>query len=145
MSYQIKRIDPYWMTHPMVPILVAAGAVIALIGHQTDRNFIGIVGVVVMGVAVLVATKPVLSAVLGTLGVFGGLVTFVVLPNPQMVGMSLLLKLLSTLLFAALYMVLMDALVLAIAFLYNLFGAGLRGISLDLEEAAGEDAPGEGV
>ena len=139
MSYQIKRIDPYWITHPMIPVLVAAGAVVALIGHLTDRNFVGILGIVVMGVAVLIATKPVLSAVLATLGVFGGLVTFVILPNPQMVGMTLVLKFLSTLLFAALYMVLMDALVLAIAFLYNLFGTGLRGVSLDLEEAAGTE------
>lgn len=139
MSYQIKRIDPYWMTHPFIPVLVAAGAVIALIGHQINNNFIGIVGVAVGSIAVLAATKPVLSAVLATLGLVGGVVTFIVLPNPQMIGMTFILKLLSTLLFAALYMVLMDALVLAIAFLYNLFGAGLRGISLDLEEAAGEE------
>jgi branched-chain amino acid transport system permease protein len=32
------------------------------------------------------------------------------------------------------------ATVLGIAFLYNLFGTGMRGISIDIEEAAGEEA-----
>lgn len=140
MSYQVKRIDPYWMTHPMIPVLVVAGAVLALIGHQSDKGFIGIAGLVVAGVAVLLAAKPVISAVLATLGVFGGLVTFVILPQPQMVGMPLMMRFLSTLLFALLYMVLMDALVLAVAFLYNLFGVGMKGVSIDIEEAVGEDA-----
>lgn len=140
MSYQVKRIDPYWITHPMIPVLVVAGAVLALIGHQADKAFIGIGGLVVAGVAVLLATKPVISAVLSTLGVFGGVVTFIVLPQPQMVGMPILMRLLSTVLFALLYMVLMDALVLAVAFLYNLFGAGLRGIGLEIEETGAEEA-----
>ncbi len=140
MSYQVKRIDPYWMTHPMIPVLVIAGAVLALIGHQSDKALIGIGGLVVAGVAVLLAAKPVISAVLATLGVFGGLVTFVILPQPQMVGMPLMMRFLSTLLFALLYMVLMDALVLAIAFLYNLFGVGMKGVSIDIEESVGEEA-----
>ncbi|MBI5202235.1 MAG: hypothetical protein HY925_11655 [Elusimicrobia bacterium] len=140
MSYQVKRIDPYWMTHPMIPVLVIAGAVLALIGHQSDKAIIGIGGLVVAGIAVLLAAKPVISAVLATLGVFGGLITFVILPQPQMVGMPMMMRFLSTLLFALLYMVLMDALVLAIAFLYNLFGVGMKGISIDLEESGSEEA-----
>lgn len=140
MSYQVRRIDPYWMSHPMIPVLIVAGAIVALVGQQADKAFIAIAGLVIAGVAVLLATKPVISAVLATLGVFGGLVTFVILPQPQMVGMPIVMRLISTILFALLYMVLMDALVLAIAFLYNLFGTGLKGISIDIEEAAGEEA-----
>lgn len=140
MSYQVRRIDPYWMTHPMIPVLVVAGAIVALVGQQADKAFIAIAGLVIAGIAVLLATKPVISAVLATLGIFGGLVTFVILPQPQMVGMPIVMRLISTILFALLYMVLMDALVLAVAFLYNLFGTGMRGISIDIEEAAGEEA-----
>ncbi|MBI4347386.1 MAG: hypothetical protein HY553_11055 [Elusimicrobia bacterium] len=140
MSYQVKRIDPYWMTHPMIPVGVVAGAVLALVGHQSDKAVVGIAGLIVAGISVVLAAKPVISAVLGTLGVFGGLVTFVILPQPQMVGMPIGMRFVSTILFALLYMVLMDALVLAIAFLYNLFGAGMRGIGLDIEETAGEEA-----
>lgn len=140
MSYQVKRIDPYWMTHPMIPVAVVAGGVLALVGHQSDKAVIGIGGLIIAGVSVVLAAKPVISAVLGTLGVFGGLVTFVILPQPQMVGMPIGMRFVSTLLFALLYMVLMDALVLAIAFLYNLFGAGMRGVGIDIEESVGEEA-----
>ncbi|MBI4422936.1 MAG: hypothetical protein HY554_04385 [Elusimicrobia bacterium] len=140
MSYQVKRIDPYWLKHPIIPVVAVAGAIGAALGYQSEKAVLSVAGLVFLGAAVLAAAKPVISAVLGTLGLFGGLVTFVLLPNPQMVGMAFPLKLLSTVLFGALYMVLMDALVLAVAFLYNLFGTGMRGISIDIEEAAGEEA-----
>ena len=139
MSYQVKRIDPYWHTNPLIPVAVVAGAVIAAIGYQTGKFPLAVVGGVLIAIGVLFATKVVVSAVLGTLGVFGGLVTFVIVPNPSMVGMSFLLKLLSSVLFAFLYMVLMDALVLAVSVLYNLFGTMMGGIGLDLEEGQGTE------
>ena len=139
MSYQVKRIDPYWHTHPMVPVLVVAGSLLGAIGYQSQKWPLAIVGGLVLAASVLFATRVVVSAVLGSLGLFGGLVTFVILPNPQMAGMSIWLKFLSSLLFASLYMVLMDALVLSVAFLYNLFGATMGGVSIDIEEAAGDE------
>jgi len=139
MSYQVKRIDPYWHTHPLLPIAVVAGAVIGAIGFTRGSNPLALVGGVVLALAVLGGTKVVVSAVLGTLGVFGGLISFVILPNPQMVGVSVGLRIVSALFFALLYMVLMDALVLAVAVLYNFFGATMGGVSVDIEEGAIED------
>lgn len=142
MSYQVRRIDPYWMTHPMVPVLFAAGVVVAVIGQQADKAFIAIAGLVIAGAATLLGTKPIISAVLSALGLIGGLITFVILPQPQMVGMPVTMRLISTVLFSLLYMVLMDALVLVVAALYNFFGASLGGIHMEIEETA---APAEGT
>lgn len=143
MSYQLKRIDPFWHTHPMIPTAVAIGAICAAIGWATNKNAVGILGGFVAGVAVVAATRPAITALLGTLGLFGGLVSFVIVPNLNNAGMTLPMKLISTLLFAAFYMVLMDALVLVISVLYNLFGntIGLGGIRFELAEA--EDAAAE--
>lgn len=137
MSYQLKRIDPFWHTHPMIPTAVAIGAICAAIGWATNKTPVGILGGLIAGAAVVAATRPAVTALLGTLGLFGGLVSFVIVPNLNNVGMSMPMKLISTLLFAAFYMVLMDALVLVIAVLYNLFGntLGLSAIRLELAEA----------
>lgn len=141
MSYQVKRIDPYWITHPAVGLAVAAGAVVGAFGVLSGKTPFAAAGGVLVGVGVLLAAKVVISAVLGTLGLFGGLVTFVLLPNRQMLDMGTGWKCVSALFFALLYMVLMDALVLGVAVLYNLFGAALGGLSVDLEgegEGSGE-------
>jgi hypothetical protein len=137
LSYQLKRIDPFWHTHPMIPTAVAIGAICAAIGWATNKTPVGILGGLIAGAAVVAATRPAVTALLGTLGLFGGLVSFVIVPNLNNVGMSMPMKLISTLLFAAFYMVLMDALVLVIAVLYNLFGntLGLSAIRLELAEA----------
>jgi len=87
----------------------------------------------VMSVGVLLASKPALSAVLGCLGFFGGLVTFVVLPNASTMDMPMWLKLVAALMFALLYMVLMDALILVVAALYNFFAGSLGGLLLEIE------------
>lgn len=143
MSYQLKRIDPFWHTHPMIPTAVAIGAICAAIGWATNKTPVGILGGIIAGIAVVAATRPVITALLGTLGLFGGLVSFVIVPNLNNAGMTMPMKLISTALFAAFYMVLMDALVLVVSVLYNLFGAtiGLGGIRLELAEA--EDAAAE--
>lgn len=135
MSYQLKRIDPFWRTHPMIPTAVAIGGILALIGYTKNQPIAAVIGGVVAGIAIVAAARPVLSALLGSLGLFGGLVTFVFVPNLSAAGMTVGMKLVSALLFGVFYMVLMDALVLVIAVLYNLFGGtlGLGGLKLDLE------------
>lgn len=147
MSYQVKRIDPFWHNHPMIPTAIVIGGILAMIGFQRQATVLALVGAAIAGIAVVFAARPVVSAVLSTLGVFGGLVTFVFVPNQQSAGMSLGMRLLSTLLFALFYMILMDALVLVVSVLYNLFGGavGLGGVRLELEEDAEETASETGA
>jgi hypothetical protein len=137
MTQQLKRIDPYWHTHPMIPTGVAVGAILALIGYLKAATVLAAVGGGVAALAILFAARPVISAVLGTLGLAGGLLSFVVVPNLSAAGMSIPLKLVATLMFAVFYMVLMDALVLVLTVLYNLFSdtLGLSAVRLELEAA----------
>lgn len=137
MSYRIKRIDPYWIAHPGVIALAVIGVALALVGYNKANMAVQIAGGVMMAVGVLVATKHAVSAVLGTLGLLGGLVTFVVLPNPELATTPMGWRLVSTLFFGLLYMVLMDALVLVVCGLYNFFGGtlSLGALKLDIEEA----------
>ena len=137
MIQQVKRVDPYWHTHPMIPTGVAIGAILALIGYLRATPVLAVAGGVVVALAILCAARPVLSAVLGTMGLAGGLLSFVVVPNLSAAGWSVSLKLVATLMFAAFYMVLMDALILVLAVLYNLFSDtfGLSAVRLELEAA----------
>jgi len=139
MSYRIRRIDPFWIAHPAVIAAAVIGMLLALTGYAKNNIALSIIGGVAMSGGVIAATKPAVSAVLGSLGFFGGLVTFVILPNPQLADSPLFWKLVSTLFFALLYMVLMDALVLLVSALYNFFGnsVNLGGIHLEIEEADG--------
>lgn len=142
MAYQLKRIDPFWHTHPMIPTGVVIGGICAVIGYTTGKTPVALIGAVFAGLAILAATRPVITALLGTLGLFGGLTTFVIVPNISAAGMAMPMRLVSTLLFAVFYMVLMDALVLVISVLYNLFGStiGLGGIRLELDVVEDADA-----
>ncbi len=142
MSYHLRRINPFWKTHPMVPTAVAIGAICGLMGFAREIGALAILGGVVAGLGIFFATRPAVSLVLGTLGLFGGLATFVIVPNIQSAGMPLMMKLLSTALFAVFYMILMDALVLVVSVLYNLFAGtvGLGGIRLEFETEAEEGA-----
>lgn len=143
MSYQLKRINPFWHTHPLIPVAVAIGGILGAAAYATGKTNLALVGAVVAGLGVLAGARPVVSAVLLTLGLFGGAVTFLLVPNPNTVGMSMGMRAVSTVLFAAFYMVLMDGLVLVISVLYNLFAGalGMGGIRLEFEEAA-EEAEG---
>lgn len=136
MSYRVKRIDPYWIKNPILPIAAVVGALVALVALQRQMTPVAIIGAVVGGLAVILATKPAVSAVLATLGLLGGLTTFLIVPNSQNAEMAIGLRLLSTTLFTLFYTVLMDGVVLLVAVLYNLFagGIGLGGLSLDLED-----------
>lgn len=137
MSYRLRRIDPFWHTHPMIPVGVIIGGICAAAGFLANKPLVAVFGGVVASLAILAGTRPALSALLGTLGLLGGLVSFVFVPNLSSDGMSLPMRLLSTVLFSLFYMVLMDGLVLVVAALYNLFTgvAGLSGIRLELDEA----------
>jgi hypothetical protein len=141
MSYQLKRINPFWNTNPMIPVGVVIGGILGLVGFQMGKPVVGGAGGVIAAAAILLATKPVVSGLLATLGLFGGLVQFVFMPNLNSVGMSMPLRIGAAALFGLFYMVLMDALVLVISVLYNLFAGtiGLGGIRLELAEAE-EDA-----
>lgn len=142
MSYRVKRIDPYWMKNPILPIVAVVGVLVALVAVQRGMFPAAIGGAVIGGLAVFLSTKPAVSAVLATLGLLGGLTTFLIVPNSQNAAMTIPLRLLSTLLFTLFYTVLMDGVVLLIAVLYNLFSGaiGLGGLSLDLEDEGESEA-----
>lgn len=140
MSYQLKRINPFWYTHPMIPTAVVIGGIVGLVGYKTQNLIVAGIGAVVASLAILAAARPVVSALLATLGLLGGLVTFVIVPGANVMGMGLGQRMLSVLLFALFYMVLMDALVLVVSVLYNLFAGvvGLGGLRLEFESAEEE-------
>ncbi len=70
------------------------------------------------------------------LAILGGIVTFMVVPNPQIEPMNIGQKMLSIGLFALLYVVIVSALMVFIAFLYNVLTGvlGMKGVSFDIEE-----------
>ncbi len=140
MSYQVRRIDPYWHAHPVVPVLVVVGAAIGVVGYQSQQWALTSAGLLLAAASVVFATKLVVSAVLGTLGLLGGVATFILWPNVQMAGASLLMKAVAAVLFGLAYMVCMDALVLTIALLYNLYSTALPGLALEFEEGPSEGA-----
>ena len=69
-------------------------------------------------------------------GALGGLVTFMVVPNPQIEPMNLWAKMLSVGLFALMYAVFTAAAIVFVAFLYNILTGvlGMKGVSFDIEE-----------
>ena len=138
MSYHVRRIDPYWLTHPLITAAVVGGAALGSAGVVGQRASLAWTGVGLVAVGVLLAAKPVVSAVLGTLGVAGGLLQFVVLPNRETYGWPMFQKLGSGVIFGLLYMIVMDSFVLAVAVLYNFFGALAGGVKLDIEESDAE-------
>jgi len=72
------------------------------------------------------------------LALLGGVVTFMVVPNPQLYPMQTGQKLLSIGLFALLYVIIVSALLVFMAFLYNILTGvlGMRGVTLEFEEVA---------
>ena len=70
------------------------------------------------------------------LALLGGIVTFMVVPNPQIEPMSIGSKMLSVGLFALLYVVIVSALMVFISFLYNILTGvlGMKGVSFNIEE-----------
>ena len=125
----------------MIPTAVVIGGILGFIGFYTQKPMIAGLGAMIAGGAVIAAARPVVSALLGSMGLFGGLVTFVLVPNINASSMSVMMRLVSAVLFALFYMVLMDALVLVIAVLYNFFSGvlGLEGLGLEFESIEEEE------
>lgn len=75
-------------------------------------------------------------AVLFFIGLLGGVITFFFVENPQTAYLPLGGKLLSTAVFSLLYMLLMAALVVIAAFIYNMLTTviGMRGVRFEIEE-----------
>jgi len=70
------------------------------------------------------------------LAVLGGVVTFMVVPNPQLDPMSVVQKMVSIGVFSLLYVIIVSALLVFVAFLYNVLTGvlGMKGIAFDIEE-----------
>lgn len=132
MSYRIRRIDPFWLKSPLLPgIAVLAGAA-ALFAARAGSLPLTIAAAAAGAIAIFLATKPALSGVFAVFGLLGGVVTFLAGPGA---GLSPLMRVLATAGFSLFYMVLMDAVVLAVSLIYNLFTrAGLSGLRLQLGE-----------
>ena len=62
MSYHIRRIDPFWNANPLILALAVGGAMLALFGYSKSNLIVAGVGAAAMGVGVLMATKPAVSA-----------------------------------------------------------------------------------
>ena len=77
-------------------------------------------------------------AVLFFLGVLGGSITFFVVDNPQVAYMGFGQKLLAMSVFSLLSMLLMAALIVIAAFIYNMLTTvvGMRGVRFEIEEIA---------
>ncbi len=145
MNYQLKRLNPYWHNHPMIPTGVAIGVICSAMGFFAQKPVIEIIGAAIAGLAVFSGVRPVFSLLFCLIGLFGGLSTFIIAPGLNASSLSAPLKIVSILLFTAFYAVLMDAMLLVIAVLYNfLVGpAGLSGLHLELAEAVQEDETAE--
>lgn len=89
----------------------------------------------IKSIAIMSLIASAVPALLFFLGLFGGFVTFVLVPNPQVEGLNIATRLLAVGLFSVLYMVLMVAILVVASFLYNFFTktVGLKGIHVELE------------
>ena len=69
-------------------------------------------------------------------GVLGAMVTYVVVPNPQIEPMRTGAKLMSIGIFSILYTILVSSLLVFLGFLYNLLTSvlGMKGLVFELEE-----------
>lgn len=142
MSYQVKRINPFWLVHPLIPTLVAIGGILGFVGYSRQTMPLAIVGGVVAALAIIAATRPAISLVLATVGLFGGLIQFVIAPALNASTYTPVEKLMSIAFYTVFYAVLMDAVVLVVSVLYNFYAGviGFGGINLQLEETDQEPA-----
>ncbi|MFA6433166.1 MAG: hypothetical protein WCW52_00575 [Elusimicrobiales bacterium] len=87
-----------------------------------------------IGIASLITSS--VPIVVFALAVLGGVVTFMVVPNPQIEPMNMGQKMLSVGLFALLYVVIVSALMVFVSFLYNVLTGvlGMKGVTFEIEE-----------
>ena len=71
-------------------------------------------------------------------GVLGAVVTYFIVPNPQIEPMNVGAKLMSVGLFGLFYTVLVSSLLVLLGFLYNMLTGvlGMKGVTFELEEVA---------
>ncbi|MEK7389846.1 MAG: hypothetical protein AAB036_09110 [Elusimicrobiota bacterium] len=139
MSYRVKRIDPYWFTHPAIPVAVFVGVLLALGAGFAGSHVIAVIGAAVASVGILLATRPAITGTVMLLGFLGGLVTFVISPNAQNQLLNVAQKAMSVGFYTVFYAVLTEGALLLLSVVYNFFSAvsSLGGLSLDLEDEAG--------
>jgi hypothetical protein len=72
------------------------------------------------------------------LGLLGGVVTYLVVPNPQLDPISVGSKLVSIGVFALLYVVIVSSLLVFLTFLYNILTSvlGMKGVVFEFEEVS---------
>lgn len=140
MNYRIKRLNPFRNSHPLVLAAVVLGGLAALMAYQAESPYLGGLGACVAAGAVLFGARPLVCALLSTLGLLTGVFTFILTPNANVLEMSLAMRLASAAAFTFFYVILMGALVLLVSTLYNLFSGplGLKGIELDLKSSEDE-------
>jgi hypothetical protein len=82
-----------------------------------------------------------LPLVVFTGGLLGGIITFFVVPNPQLYPMTLGSRLLSIGIFSLLYVVMVSAFIVFLSFMYNMLTGvlGMRGVAFELEEVAEQE------
>ncbi len=141
MSYRVKRIDPYWFKHPILPVAVFLGAALALGAGFANKPPVAILGAIVAGAAILISTRPAITGTVMLLGFLGGLVTFVISPNANNAALTGLQKAMSVGFYTLFYAVLTEGALLLLAVVYNFFAAvsSLGGLSLDLEDEGGTE------
>ena len=141
MSYRVKRIDPYWFKHPILPIIVFLGAALALVAGFSQKPPLAIVGALVASVGILASTRPAITGTVMLLGFLGGLVTFVISPNSQNAALSAMQKAMSVGFYTLFYAVLTEGALLLLSVVYNFFASisSLGGLSLDLEDEGGSE------
>ncbi len=143
MNYEVKRIDPYWHPHPMVPTSVAVGIALGLAGYRLGKPVLAGAGAVVAGISIVWATKPALSILAAAFGFLGAVLSFGLVPSPTIALLSLPWRGVAALGFTLSYMVLTDAVFLVVSALYN-FVAGVTGfeglrLELDVRADAAQD------
>jgi len=136
MSYRVRRIDPFWFKNPLLPAAALGGVLLALGAGFAGKPMIAIAGAVVAAGAIVASTKPAVTATMLSLGLIGGLVTFVVSPSAQNASLSATQKAMSVSFYTVFYAVLTAGALLLFCVVYNFFSAlsGTGGLSLDLED-----------
>lgn len=89
-------------------------------------------------VSLITSSVPI---VVFAMALLGGVVTFIVVPNPQIEPMDIGAKMMSIGLFALLYVVIVSALMVFVSFLYNILTGvlGMKGVSFEIEEIHGHE------
>ena len=89
-------------------------------------------------VSLINSSVPVVIFILGFLG---AVVRYVAMPDPQLASLNIWLKMMSIGLYSLLYMIIVSALLVLTAFVYNILTGvlGLKGFVFDLEEVRDQE------